>query len=160
MLPSTHSRQDYLGMSVPNGFNMTVNLLNDKNSLITLVTNNSNSSNSIIRLNNESKIDFYNVESKSSNSNWVPIVVRAPEITVKRNVFFDETNFYGQEVDDYTPLNLSGLVKIKFDLIEYFKEALRHEMKMQYLVYIDALSVEGKRNQANLEVEIPRRYFP
>ena len=155
VLPSTQSRQDYLGMSVPNGFNMTVNLLNDKNSLITIVTNNSNSSNSIIRLNNESKIDFYNIESESPNSNVVPIVVRDPEITVKGNVLFDKTNFYGQEIDDYIPLNVSGLVKIKFDLIEDFKEPLRHGTKMQYLTYIDALSIDGKRNQANRQVEIP-----
>jgi len=155
VLPSTQSRQDYLGMSVPNGFNMTVNLLNDKNSLITVVTNNSDYSNSIIRLNNESKIDFYNIESESPDSHVVPIVVRDPEITVKGNVLFDKTNFYGQEIDDYIPLNLSGLVKIKFDLIEDFKEPLRHGTKMQYLTYIDALSIEGKRNQANRQVEIP-----
>jgi hypothetical protein len=160
VLPSTQSRQDYLGMSVPNGFNMTVDLLNDKNSLITLVTNNSNSSNSTIRLDNESKINFYNIESESPNSNFVPIVVRTPEITVKGNVFFDKTNFYGQEIDDYIPLNVSGLVKIKFDLIEDFIEPLRHGTKIQYLTYIDALSIEGKRNQANREVEIPGDISP
>jgi hypothetical protein len=87
-------------------------------------------------------------------------VVRTPEITVKGNVFFDKTNFYGQEIDDYIPLNVSGLVKIKFDFIEDFIEPLRHGTKIQYLTYIDALSIEGKRNQANREVEIPGDISP
>ena len=159
-LPSTQSRQDYLGMSVPNGFNMTVNLLNDKSSLSMLVTNNINSSNSIIRLNNESKIHFYGVESKYPNSNLVPIVVSTPEITVKGNVLFDKTNFYGQEIDNYTPLNLSGLVKIKFGIIEDFKEPLRHGTKIQYLTYLDTLSIDGKRNQVHRAVQIPGDISP
>jgi hypothetical protein len=160
ILPSTQSRQNYLGMSLPNGFNMTVNLLNNKNSRIDIITNSSNPSNMSITLDNESKIDFYKIESESAYSNLVPIVVRNPEITVNGSVFFEKTNFYGQEVDDYIPLNVSGIIKAKFSIAEDFKEPLRHGTKIQYLTYLDALSIDGKRNQVHRAVQIPGDISP
>lgn len=160
MLPSTQSRQNYLGMSLPNGFNMTVNLLNNKNSRIDIITNSSNLSNRSITLDNESKIDFYKIESESPYSNLVPIVVRNPEITVNGSVFFEKTNFYGQEIDDYIPLNVSGIVKTKFSLTEDFKEPLRHGTKLQYLTYLDTISIDGKRNQVHQAVQIPGDISP
>ncbi len=158
ILPSTQSRQNYLGMSLPNGFNMTVNLLS--NSRIDIITNSSNPSNRSITLDNESKIDFYKIESDPAYSNLVPIVVRNPEITVNGSVFFEKTNFYGQEIDDYIPLNVSGMVKTKFSLIEDFKEPLRHGTKIKYLTYLDALSIDGKRNQVHRAIQIPRDISP
>ena len=155
MLPSTDSQHDYVEMSLPNNFNMTIKLLNDKNTYLEIITNNSNSSINTIRVNNGSKIDFYKVRSESPKLGFVPILLKRPEILVNGSVSFDKTNFYGQEIDDYTPLNVSGQVKAKFDIIDDFKEPFRNGTKIQYLGYLGSLSFDGKRNQLKQEFELP-----
>jgi hypothetical protein len=142
-------------MSLPNDFNMTIRLLNDNNTYLDIMTNNSNSSINTIRVNNESKIDFYKVRTESPILEVLPILLKSPEIIVNGNAMFDKTNFYGQEIDDYTPLNVSGQVKAKFDLIDDFKEPFRNGTKIQYLTYLGSLSVDGKRNQFKQGLELP-----
>jgi hypothetical protein len=155
MLPSTDSQHDYVEMSLPNNFNMTIKLLNDNNTYLDIMTNNSNSSINTIRVNNGSKIDFYKVRTESPILEVVPVLLKSPEIIVNGNVMFDKTNFYGQEIDDYTPLNVSGQVKAKFDLIDDFKEPFRNGTKIQYLSYLGSLSVDGKRSQFKQGLELP-----
>jgi hypothetical protein len=155
MLPSTDSQHDYVEMSLPNNFNMTIKLLNDKNTYLEIMTNNSNSSINTIRVNNGSKIDFYKVRTESPILEVVPVLLKSPEIIVNGNIRFDKTNFYGQEIDEYTPLNVSGQVKAKFDLIDDFKEPFRNGTKIQYLSYLGLLSVDGKRNQFKQGFELP-----
>jgi len=151
-LPSTHSQHDYVGMSIPNEFNMTIDLL-DNNSRAEIIANR-NSSINTIQVNNESKINFYNVSSKPPLK-FVPILVKDPEITVNGNISFDKTNFYGQEIDDYIPLDVSGSAKVKFDFIDDFREPYRKGTKIQYLSYLGSLSVDGKRNQSKQEFILP-----
>jgi len=152
-LPSTHSQHDYVGMSIPNEFNITIELFDNNNTRAEIVANN-NSSISAIQVNNESKIDFYNVSSNSPLK-FVPILVKNPEIIVNGNISFDKTNFYGQEIDDYIPLDVSGRVKVKFDFIDDFKEPYRNGTKIQHLSYLGSLSIDGKRTQFKQEFKLP-----
>ncbi len=154
-LPSTDSQLDYLGMSLPNGFNMSIRLLNDKYSTAEIITTNTDSWNNTIQVKNESRIEFYDIKADSPISKSVPILVKNPEIIVNGNVRFDKTNFYGQEIDDYIPLNISGEVKAEFDFIEDFKEPFRHGTKVQYLTYLGSLSIDGKRSYVKQSLELP-----
>lgn len=154
LLPSTESQYDYVEMSVPNGFNMTVKLLDNKNTYAQIATR-SNSSISTIQVNNESKIDFYNVRSKSPLLKSVPMLIKNPEIIANGNTSFDKTNFYGQEIDNYIPLDVSGRVKAKFDFIDDFKEPYRNGTKTQFLSYLGSLTVDSKRQPFKLEFDLP-----
>ena len=68
---------------------------------------------------------------------------------------FDKTNFYGQEIDDYSPLNVNGKVKITFDLIDEFKSDFRDGIKIDYLSYIGSLDVDGKVNRIKQQLDLP-----
>jgi hypothetical protein len=153
-LPSTNSKGNYLGVSLPNEFNMTVKLLG-ADSRLTIITNNSNLTNNKILIGNESKIDFYSISPKSNISRNILMLLKNPELKVDGNALFDKSNFYGQEVDDYIPLNVNGKVKAKFDFVEDYKDTFRDGTKIGYLTYIDSLKIEGQRNQTKLQLELP-----
>jgi hypothetical protein len=155
MLPSTDSQNDYVEMPLPNNFNMSIRLLNDKNSNLEIITKSNKSSVNAIQADNESKIYFYNVKSESPISGVVPILLKSPEILVNGSVYFDKSNFYGQEINEYVPLNVSGQVKAKFDMIDDFKDPFRNGTKIQYLSYLGSLSFDGKTNQLKQEFELP-----
>ena len=154
-LPSKNSMINYLGASILNEFNMTIKLHGSNNSHITIVTNNSNLVNSTIQIGDDSIIQLHNIRAESPLSNSIPVLLRNPELLVNGNVIFDKTNFYGQEIDDYSPLKVNGNVKISFDLIDDFKSDLRDGIKIDYLSYIGSLDVDGKVNRIKQQLDLP-----
>ncbi|HEY7778124.1 MAG TPA: hypothetical protein VIA09_06255, partial [Nitrososphaeraceae archaeon] len=92
-LPTGDSHHDYVGIPVAKSFNMSLVPLDGTNNRVEITVDNNNSSINIIRLSNDSKIDFYGIRSASPTLNFVPILVKNPEIIVSGNVSFDETNF-------------------------------------------------------------------
>jgi len=154
-LPSTNSKNNYLGVSLPNEFNMTIKLLDSNNTHFIINTNNSNSFNNIILIGNESKIDLYGISAESPVSKTVNILLKNPEILLNGSVMFEKTNFYGQEIDDYIPINVNGEVKTTFDFIDDFKEPYRNGIKTDYLSYIGSLNIDGKRDQVEFQLDLP-----
>ena len=152
-LPSTNSKDNYLGVSLPSEFNMSIEL--GANSHLTITTNNSNLSNNMIHIGNESKIDLYSISPKSNIAKDILMLLKSPELNVNGNVLFDKTNFRGQEIDDYVPLNLYGKVMVKFDFVDDYKDKFRDGTKIDYLSYIDSLNIDGIRNQTRQQLELP-----
>jgi hypothetical protein len=159
-LPTGDSHHDYVGIPVAKSFNMSLVPLDGTNNRVEITVDNNNSSINIIRLSNDSKIDFYGIRSASPTLNFVPILVKNPEIIVSGNVSFDETNFYGQEVDDYFPLKVNGLVKVKFDFIDDFEEPYRNGTKINHLSYLDSVTIDGDINQFKSHIELPGEVSP
>lgn len=153
-LPSTNSKINYMEVPIPDEFNMTVKLHGDDNSRFTIITNNSDLFNTI-QIGNESKIQLYGILAKYPGLKNIPVLLKNPELLVNGNVLFDRTNFYGQEIDDYIPLNASGYIQIKFDLIDDFQSQSRQGTKIDYLSYIGSLGIDGKRNQIKQQIDLP-----
>ena len=153
-LPSANSKIDYMEVSIPNEFNMTIKLHGDDDSHFTIITNNSKFANTI-QIGNESKIELYGIRAEFPIFKNIPVLLKSPELLVNGNVLFDRTNFYGQEIDDYIPLNASGNIQIKFDLVDDFKSQSRQGSKIDYLSYIGFLDIEGKRNQIKQQIDLP-----
>lgn len=82
-------------------------------------------------------------------------MVKNPEIIVRGNVSFDKTNFYGQEIDDYFPLKVNGLVKTKVDFVDYIQEPYRNGTKIDHLSYLDSITIDGKIDLFKRHVELP-----
>ena len=120
-LPTSDSHHDYVG-KVPKSLDMSLVPIDSTNTKVEIIADNSNSSVNIIRFINESKIDLYGIRPEFRIFDFVPILVKNLEIFVRVNVSFDKTNFYGQEIDDYFPLKVNGLVKTKFDFIDHIGE--------------------------------------
>ena len=151
VLPGTLTQRDYVQMSLPNGFNMTVRLLDNKSSHAKIFTDNNTSMDSI-EINGESKVVLNTVESKSPLQ-FVPIVVKNPLIVADGNTKFENGNFYGDM--RYIPLSVSGHVEAKFDFIDDLEVARSSGTKTQYLSYLGSLTLDGKINQSSQLFKMP-----
>jgi hypothetical protein len=149
-MPGPLTQRDYVQMSLPNGFNMTLKLF-DKDSHAEIFTKN-NSSIDTIEINDESKIVFYKVMSESPVKS-VPVIVKNPLVVVDGNTKFEKSNFYYRM--SYLPLNVSGHVEARFDFIDDLKESYGNGTKIQYLSYLGALSLDGKIKQASQLFKLP-----
>lgn len=155
LLPSNESHHDYIGISIPNGFNMTVNLPVDEISRAQIVTNNYSHVNPI-EVNGGSKIQLYNVRTDVPLLKSVPVLIKSPDITVIGNTSFFNTNFYGQIVrDPDTSLDISGTVKLKFDFVDQYNERYLDGIRTQDITYLESISADGKTTDGKRELKLP-----
>ena len=150
ILPATLSQYDYVQMSLPNEFNMTLKLDNKTSRAEIHVTN--NSSVDTVEFINESKIDFTKVKSAIPLES-VPVLIKNPVIVVDGNLKFDKTNFHGESTNP--PLDVSGHAVARFDFIDDFKQPYRNGTKIQHLSYLGSITIEGEEKQAKQEIKIP-----
>ncbi|HSA73358.1 MAG TPA: hypothetical protein VLD84_05320, partial [Nitrososphaeraceae archaeon] len=59
------------------------------------------------------------------------------------------------EIDDYVPLNVTGLITLKFGYIDDYKEPYRSGTKINYLTYLDSLTIDGKSSQVKKGFDLP-----
>jgi len=153
-LPQMSSQLDYIGMSMPNDFNMTVKLLPNKNSHATIVTNES-SQLKTIEVQNESRIELTNIRSLSHSIHSVPVLMKSPEIEVTGNVSFNRTNIHAEPINIYGPLDFSGQLKAKFDIADHFNEKhFRSGIRSDYITYLQSVSLDGKIKR-DTELKMP-----
>jgi hypothetical protein len=153
-LPQTSSQFDYIGMSIPNDFDMTVKLLPNKNSRATIVTNESGQLKTI-EVHNESRIEFSKIRSPSHSMHTVPVLMKSPEIEVTGNISFDRTNIHAEPITRYAPLDFSGQLKAKFDIVnDYNEKHFRSGIRSDYITYLQSVSIDGKIKR-DVELKVP-----
>jgi hypothetical protein len=150
-VPESLTQNDYVQISLPNVFNMTLNLFDNKNSQAEILIKNNSSINKV-ELNNGSKVVFYKVKSEGPLK-FVPVIIKKPLVAVDGSLNFDKGNFYGDM--RYLPLNVSGHGEARFDFIDDFKESNGSRTKIQYLTYLGALTLDGKTKQATQVLKVP-----
>jgi hypothetical protein len=150
-VPGSLTQHDYVQISLPNEFNMTLTPFDNKNSHAEILTKN-NSSIDTVELSNRSKVVFYKVKSASPLKS-VPVIIKNPLIAVDGNLNFEKGNFYGDM--RYVPLKVSGHAEARFDFIDDFKESNGTRTKTQYLSYLQSLTLDGKIKQANQVFKLP-----
>jgi len=153
-LPQMSSQFDYIGMSIPNDFNMTVKLLPNKNSHATIVTNESNQLKTI-EVHNESRIEFSKIRSPSHSIHTVPVLMKSPEIEVTGNISFNRTNIHAEPINRYAPLDFTGQLKAKFDIVNHYNEKhFRSGIRSDYITYLQSVSLDGKIKR-DIELKMP-----
>lgn len=150
-IPESLTQNDYVQISLPNEFNMTLNLFDNKNSRAEILIKNNSSINSV-ELNNGSKAIFYKVRSENPLK-FVPVIIKKPLVAVDGSLNFDKGNFYGDM--RYLPLNLSGHGEARFDFIDDLRESNGSRTKIQYLAYLGALTLDGKTKQPTQILKLP-----
>jgi hypothetical protein len=151
-LPPGFSYGNYLGVLLPESFDITIEDLGNKGQA-KIVEDKSNSTIANIVASNQSRVDLYGVREQQSRP--IPLLLKNPVISVNGSVKFDKTNFYGQEVDDYFPISRTGQMNSKFAFVEDFKESTREGTKIGQLSYLDSVVIEGKINQPRHQFEFP-----
>lgn len=143
-LPSQDSHFDYIGMSIPNGFNMTISLPADDISQAQIITKNYSLGNPI-EIKGSSKVQFYNIRNPIPLLSSLSVLIKSPEIIVIGNSSFDNTQYFGQmaRIKD-TSLDISGRLKIEFDFMDQYNERYSDGIRTQDISYIRLTSVDGK----------------
>jgi hypothetical protein len=153
-LPQMSSQFEYIGMSIPNDFNMTVKLLPNINSHATIVTNESGQLKTI-EVHNESRIEFSKIRSPSHSIHTVPVLMKSPEIDVTGNISFNRTNINAEPITRYAPLDFTGQLKAKFDIVNHYNEKhFRSGIRSDYITYLQSASIDGKIKR-DIELKMP-----
>jgi hypothetical protein len=150
-LPATLSQSDYVHVNLPDKANLTISLLDDKNSHIGLLVEN-NSSLESMEFSNGSKLVLTNIQS-SSPLGSVPMIVKNPVFTIEGNIKFEKTNFHGESTNP--PLDLSGHAVFRYDFADNYEEPYRKGIRIQYLNYLGSITLDGDRKQPNQELKFP-----
>jgi hypothetical protein len=149
-LPPRSLQYDYFGVSIPNDFNMTINLL-DKNSHAEIVSKN-DSLVKTIEVKPESKIVFTKIKTRSS-SMAVPVLVKSPEIKVYGNSSFKKAiyNFFRFEgtINGGSPLDIDGQLEAKLDSVDNYDRPIGNGTgtRTDYITYLQSITMNGKINE-------------
>jgi hypothetical protein len=157
-LPSTSSYRDYIGMQIPTGFNMSVNLASKGSGIMEIVNQNGSIIKSVSLYNN-SKIEFYGLKAKTPLNSF-PVLVKEPQLKVNGHVYIKKAYLHGHltgpgKLDDGTPLDLQGQLAASFASVENFDQPYHNVTKTQYITYLQSLAMDGKLNQDEEDLKLP-----
>jgi hypothetical protein len=157
-LPDMLSHHNYIGMSIPNDFNMTVRLYPERLSYMEIVTQNHSLVNHI-KVNNGSKIDFYNMRAGPSLK-FVPVLLKNPEIKLDgyasiKNAYFDGylDNSGGLLVGD--AFDFQGKLNTTFDFVDHYNKPYRTGISTQYITYLQSFYTDGNIEQHEELLKLP-----
>jgi len=157
-LPEMNSQGDYISTTIPNDFNMTVILFPESHAYMSIIAENHSSIDNL-QVNNDTKIDFYDLRAEPP-LNYVPILLKNPEVTVNGN-----TNIKNANLDGYltttgalnrgTPFGFEGNLKTKFDYNDNYYEPHSGTTITKYISFLHYLKMDGKTNQSLDHLKIP-----
>ncbi|HZE77052.1 MAG TPA: hypothetical protein VE089_00730, partial [Nitrososphaeraceae archaeon] len=152
--PMLSSQYDYIAISIPTGFDMTVNLLDGAraeftygNSTRSDIVNNSRDSNE--------EIHFHKIKPVNSGLNFSSILVKSPEITTYGNASLKE--IIGGNI---VPLKLNGKINAKVDHVDYYDSTKNYDNikkplhTLQYVTFLKWIKSQGNTTTA-AELELP-----
>lgn len=161
-LPDMISYDNYISMAIPNGFNMTVRLYPEKSTFMEIASE-SNSFINPIKVNNGSKIDFYNI-SAGSPLKSVTLLLKNPEMIINGQTNIKNANFYGYlngrgGLDKGSTLNFQGKLQTKFDFVDHYNEPYREGISTSYITYLQSVMINGTIETKQESLKNTRRNF-
>jgi hypothetical protein len=152
-LPNKYSEHEYISMSIPARFNITLNPLNDQPNSSKIVTLNG-STFQTIGLNNVS-VTFYNI-SHFSTLKPVTILVKSPDVKASGHIGFKSSNFDRYFTNEAIPLDVQGQLEAKFDFVDDFEQDFGNgTTKMQYITYLQSISLNSTERDNGIRLEFP-----
>jgi hypothetical protein len=167
-LPSWSSYYDYISVSVPTGFNMTLQLLQGSASEFTarVVDRGGGVGNytrhvTIIAANDSNNlIEFHNIRTNYPEIKSIPILMKSPEIAVNGNATFallyhDVTDFDKTYGIKGVPVKINGKLSAKIHHIDHYDTSGKRSYSKNYLTYFKWLKTYG----SNVESPYQPIYF-
>jgi hypothetical protein len=151
-LPGSMSDRNYIGLSIPTDFNMTLNLHPKGLSYIEVVTENGTSTNSI-KVNGESKIEFHNIRAYPP-LNYIPIMLKNPEIKVNGETDISnglQKGFLTKRgtLNTGTPLDIKGQLNAKFGFVDNYNQHYKNRTLINYITYLQAVTINNTVHEHN-----------
>jgi hypothetical protein len=154
-LPDFGSQYDYIGLSVPNGFNMSIDLKPYKNSSAEIISNIEHQPVKTTKLSNGSRLELVNVKSTIPLSDSVALLMKKPDIHLIGNATFEKANLFGWESNKYALLKIYGKVNASIDFVDIFDEHNKNATRTQFLTYLKSLSIDGKTAEDQEKIKLP-----
>jgi len=159
-LPDMISNRNYINLFIPSEFNMTVFLLPDRprNSSLEMVTHNDSNVNSI-KVNGESKVDFYNISS-ADPLRPLPILLKNPEIKVNGNTSIKNANLHGYltqrgDPNKGTTLDVQGELNAKFDYVDDYNQPFRNGTRTDFITFLQWITMNGTIDEHKGNLKLP-----
>jgi hypothetical protein len=146
------SQSNYMSLSVPAGFDITLTINNETNVKITMANgtektvkfaNYNRSNNNADRNPGWVQIYFHNIRLDHSHANSVPVLMKRPEIIAYGNISF-ESIFQGKyDFDLYKgieggPLEIrEGNIHLKLDYVDSYHSSSRNKQTADYITYLE-----------------------
>ena len=153
-LPSWLSSNDYISISVPPEFNMTLKLLRGASAEFVTTGGLGNNTRHVIINNNYSSssintIQFYRINTDSSQVNNIPVLMKSPEIEATGNISFgrlylDASTYDSQQGIRGSPVQINGKLSAKVDHVDHYDTSRKRTYTKDYLTYFEWLKTDEK----------------
>jgi hypothetical protein len=148
------SQHDYVGISVPPKFNMTVNIFPDKFGSAKINTLNG----SIIKtmdINNNSIIDFYEITT-ARPLDPISLLLKSPDVIVNGQIHFARSNFDPYFIYVDMPSDTEGNLKAKIAFVDDYEHTYENgTTKMQFVTFLQSLSLNRTKYDSGITFEPP-----
>jgi hypothetical protein len=157
-LPESGSNHNYITVTIPNGFNMTLSLHPTNQSHLEILSGN-HTFTYPIKVYNNSEIHFYDIRHEEPLES-VTMSLKSPVLTFHGHVDIKNANFDGY----LTPrgalykgpaFNLQGNLTSKFDFVDNYNEGYYDGTKTQYITYLQSLVYDGNTEQHQDIIKLP-----
>jgi hypothetical protein len=161
VLPGMISDHNYISMLIPAKFNMTVRINPEKLSHMEIVSQNHSVINSI-KINNGSKVDFYNIDAIPPLK-IVHVLLKNPEIIVNgrttiENSYFNEYLGYletGGGLSNGDAFDFHGILRTKLDFVDHYNKPYRGGISTEYITYLQSIVMNGTIEQDEELLTLP-----
>jgi hypothetical protein len=157
-LPDMISNRNYIGVSIPSMFNVTIQLSDESNSQIEIFAQNNGVVNTI-RGSNGSKINLYNVKAQSP-INFIPVLLKEPQLTVDGRTIIKEPYFNGYfnefgQLSTGSPIDFEGKLNMKFHFVDDYNEPFYGATSTQFISYLQSVTMTESTAKPESLLKIP-----
>lgn len=157
-LPDMISNRNYIGVSIPSKFNVTIQLAEESNSQIEIFRQNNGVVNTI-RGSNGSTINLYNVKAQSPIG-FIPVLLKEPQLTVEGRTIIKEPYFYGYfndlgQLSTGSPIDFEGKLNMKFHFVDDYNEPFYSATSTQFISYLQSVTMTESTAKPDSLLKIP-----
>jgi hypothetical protein len=136
-LPSSSSQCDYISMSIPTGFNMTLKVFPGASAEFAIYNHIQP-----IRVTN-GQIEFHNISPVTLAVKHILVVLKRPQISVNGNFSFENLWYPHQTGFRPGPLVMNGRLEAKLDHVDYYFDMPN---TVKYITYLKWIKFHGNTN--------------
>ena len=109
-----------------------------------------------VNLYNNSKAEFYEMRTNTT----FPLLLKEPKLSVDGNVYIDKAYLAGHltvrgKLNPGAPIDLQGRLTTNFAFVDNFYQPYHNATKIQYITYLQSLTMDGKLAQDKKDLKLP-----
>src|SRR5262249_53371515 len=117
----------------------------------------------IIKVSNNSQINFYNMSAVPISSKPILFLLKSPEITVNGNTSFNTDKYLNSTLDqlgDSIPRQIDGQLKVKLGFVDHYPQPYEKGISTRYLTYLQSMASVARIHQPIEIINLPGDISP